>query len=144
MDEGFAGPGAGADEGVGGRGSIIARGRVIIGLAMRRTLEVPEALRLLEDFHQQALRALRSVIVAFVSDNVEVARLVMGMKEELKLSEERARQRQAMLLGQKSLVGKTGDYVVLMDIMENLKRIYYHTKRIAKQITRHDRETDAA
>ena len=99
----------------------------------------PGALQLLIDYHQRAQEALRSVIVAFVSDNVQVARIVMGMKGEVKLAEERARQRQALLLEQKFQAEEINDYVVLMDILENLKRIYYHTKRVAKQVTRNER-----
>jgi phosphate:Na+ symporter len=102
----------------------------------------PESLQALGKYHSQVSRAFRSAIVAFVSDNQEIARMVMGMKEEINQMDIQTRAWQTLLLRETLTPQEMASYTLQMDIMDNLKRIYYHVKRVAKLVVHEEGAAD--
>ncbi|MBF0439593.1 MAG: Na/Pi cotransporter family protein [Magnetococcales bacterium] len=86
-------------------------------------------------YHQTVHLALRQVSAAFLSDNRTLAAQVMAMKDEISDLDAKCRLKQMHSLQN---VGQGEEnfavYSLQMDIYENFKRIYYHTKRIAKVV----------
>lgn len=95
----------------------------------------------LREFHELVSRAVRSAIAAFVTDNREAATIVNGMKDDIARRDAETRARQSQWLRGGASPERLAAYTVEMDILENLKRIYYHAKRVAKLVLR---EADAA
>ena len=89
----------------------------------------------LHDYHISVHRAFRSAATAFISDSRASAGLVMGMKDEIGSMDAqcRAQQLSALQAGGDKGVDMVA-YTLQMDVRENLKRIYYHAKRIAKVV----------
>jgi phosphate:Na+ symporter len=104
----------------------------------------PESLQALGKYHSQISRAFRSAIVAFVSDNREIARMVMGMKEEINQMDIQTRAWQTLLLRETLTPQEMASYTLQMDIMDNMKRIYYHVKRVAKLVVHEEGAADWA
>ncbi|MEO5346754.1 MAG: Na/Pi symporter [Magnetococcus sp. YQC-9] len=86
----------------------------------------------LEGYHQRVLSAFRQAADAFLTADPALAQAVMAQKESVSALDARARQEQmrALQSGQKDFAA----YSLFMDLYENYKRIYYHTKRIAKVV----------
>ena len=101
-----------------------------------------QALAVLTEYHLQVTRAFKSAIVAFVSDNKEIARMVMEMKSTINNLDIQARARMAAFLRQTLTPHELASYTLEMDIMDNLKRIYYHTKRVAKLVAQEEGAAD--
>lgn len=85
---------------------------------------------------QAVLQAYRLAVNAFVTDNADIALKVLAMKEEINRQDSACRR--ALILSM-----RTGEdspdlvaFSLLSDMQENLKRIYYHAKRIAKAVIR--------
>ena len=91
-----------------------------------------EARGALTEYLHNVLSAVRSAVVAFADDDPAAARDVMAMKDPISRMDAQchARQVQAMQV-QKGTVNIAA-YTLQSDIRENLKRIYYHAKRVAK------------
>jgi phosphate:Na+ symporter len=104
----------------------------------------PESLQALSKYHSQVSKAFRSAVVAFVSDNREIAKMVMGMKEEINQMDIQTRAWQALLLRETLTPQEMASYTLQMDIMDNLKRIYYHVKRVAKLVVHEEGAADWA
>ena len=77
--------------------------------------------------------SLKAAVRAVVEEDKDFAMRVITMKSDMNRLVERADLHQAQrLLSEDS--GKFEAYSVEVDIIEKLKRIYYHAKRIAKTV----------
>jgi phosphate:Na+ symporter len=98
-----------------------------------------ESLRTLQEFHSQVLIAFNAAISAFVSDNSEAAQIVMDMKDPINRMDTKIRGMRARgLHGSTVTPEDLASYTVQVDIVENLKRVYYHTKRVAKLVVKEE------
>ncbi|MEO5333927.1 MAG: Na/Pi symporter [Magnetococcus sp. YQC-5] len=96
-----------------------------------------EILRSLEKYHHMVHRALHLATAAFLANHEAQAIQVMGMKDEISDLDLQCRIEQMRSL-QSNPHGEANfsSYTMQMDIYENFKRIYYHTKRIAKVVAK--------
>jgi len=63
----------------------------------------------------------------------------MKMKDEINRTEVRIRAWKARRLQETLTPEKIASYTMQVDTLENLKRIYYHAKRVAKRLPRIER-----
>ncbi|MBF0453378.1 MAG: Na/Pi cotransporter family protein [Magnetococcales bacterium] len=108
---------------------VCAKNKVVMG---------PEAIATLTAYHAKISTAFQSASTAFITDNEETALAVMAMKDEINDMDSICQTKQMDALqgdGDAPMADLTA-YTLQMDIRENLKRIYYHTKRVAKVVAR--------
>ena len=87
--------------------------------------------KVLTDFHTVIKRALRGAIQAVSQNNREAAVIVIDMKDEIsELADSAAAHQAARLVAEEP--NRIPAYTIEIDIIEKLKRIYYFTKRMAK------------
>jgi len=116
-------------------GDIIETNLVTRGLRRldEQVLVSESTRRVIEEFHVQVVRAFDSAILAVAQKNRRAAMRVVGMKAEINRLAERASLHQA-----KRLVAaeprRLPSYAVEMDVLENLKRVFYFSKRIARSV----------
>ncbi|MBF0341717.1 MAG: Na/Pi cotransporter family protein [Magnetococcales bacterium] len=94
----------------------------------------PETRQALDRYHQAVVAAFRQAADAFLTDDPHLAREVMAQKESISVMDAQGR-----LAQMRAIQGGVGDfaaYTLQMDLYENLKRIFYHAKRIAKVVAR--------
>ncbi|MBF0193979.1 MAG: Na/Pi cotransporter family protein [Magnetococcales bacterium] len=97
-----------------------------------------EAIKTLTDYHGKITSAFKASATAFITDNEETALAVMAMKDEISDMDNACQTKQMDALqgeGEAPMADLTA-YTLQTDIRENLKRIYYHTKRVAKVVAR--------
>ena len=97
-----------------------------------------EAIQSLTDYHSKVSSAFKASATAFITDNEETALAVMAMKDEINKMDSVCQTKQMDALqgdGAAPMEDLTA-YTLQTDIRENLKRIYYHTKRVAKVVAR--------
>ncbi|MBF0188932.1 MAG: Na/Pi cotransporter family protein [Magnetococcales bacterium] len=102
---------------------------------------------LLENYHESILWAFRSATTAYISDNGQAASMVLGIKEEIMGLDATLRNRQILALQKQGSFKEGGEfpaYTLHMDLRENLKRIFYYIKRIAKAEAHIQARTKAA
>jgi len=86
--------------------------------------------------------ALKAAVRAVVDEDKEFATRVISMKSDMNRLVEQADMHQAQrLISEDS--GKFEAYSVEVDIIEKLKRIYYHAKRMAKTVVEIEEEKAA-
>lgn len=102
----------------------------------------PESLVELNGLHRQVSRSLTSALGAFLTESTEAAEAVMAMKGEINRTEVRIRAWKARRLQEALTPEKIASYTMQVDTLENLKRIYYHAKRIAKLVVREEGAAD--
>lgn len=102
----------------------------------------PESLVELNGLHRQVSRALNSALTAFLTGSAEAAEAVMEMKDEINRTEVRIRAWKARRLQETLTPEKIASYTMQVDTLENLKRIYYHAKRVAKLVVREEGAAD--
>ncbi len=105
-------------------------------LADETDLLSAEAKGWLTAYHDLIRRAFRSTMIAFVSNEPAAAQVVLDMKSEITDLDARIRAWQLDELRQVDGRPPMSAYAVEMDILENLRRIYYHSKRVAKLVVR--------
>lgn len=89
--------------------------------------------KVLSDFHVVIERALASAIQAVSQSNQDVAKLVIGMKDEISnLADSAATHQAARLVAEEP--NRIPAYTIEIDIIEKQKRIYYFAKRMAKTV----------
>ncbi|MCP4044308.1 MAG: Na/Pi cotransporter family protein [Gammaproteobacteria bacterium] len=98
-----------------------------------------ETLQSLMKYHGMVVDAFKSAMVGIEHDRREAAKMVLNMEMDIiggmdQLVEEH----QAKLLKEEHTAQEMAAFTLQTDIMENLKRIYEHTKRIAKLVTREE------
>lgn len=102
----------------------------------------PESLVELNGLHKLVARSITSALTAFLTESEEAAQAVMGMKEEINRTEVRIRAWKARRLQETLTPEKIASYTMQVDTLENLKRIYYHAKRVAKLVVREEGAAD--
>ena len=96
----------------------------------------PEALANLTAYHALVLKSFKFASMAFVSDNRQTAESVMNMKDEISDMDTKARTVQVAALQSGDAASSIDAFNLQSDIRENLKRIYYHAKRLGKVVAR--------
>jgi phosphate:Na+ symporter len=108
--------------------NLVANGRQRV----ERGFTISEATQeVLTGFHATVSRALEQAIVAVTQRSAEAAQLVVSMKAEInELAQSAALHEARRLVAAEP--NRLPAYTVEMDLLENLKRIYYFAKRMAR------------
>ncbi len=94
-------------------------------------------LNFLKGCHQRMLEAFRTAMVAVEHDRRNAAKMVLDMEDDfIGDMDKYLAERQAQFMRQDHTAQEMAAFTVLSDLVENLKRIYDHTKRVAKLVTR--------
>ena len=89
--------------------------------------------QVIREFHGVVTRALAASLQAATQKNDQAARMVIEMKSEInRLADSAALHQARRLVAQEP--NRLPAYTVEMDILQNLKRIYYFAKRIARMV----------
>jgi phosphate:Na+ symporter len=103
----------------------------------------PPTRKVIEEFHAAVSKALDAALQAVTQKNEEAARVVVDMKAEINRLADSAAVHEA-----KRLVAAEPNrlpaYTLEIDILENLKRIYYFCKRMARLVVPSDLGSEAA
>jgi phosphate:Na+ symporter len=109
----------------------------MVGLGERRIEKgfniSAETQKVLNTLHVVVSDALKAAIRAIIDEDNDFAMRVISMKSDMNRLIEQAELHQANRLVSKDS-GKFEAYSVEVDIIEKLKRIYYHAKRMAKTV----------
>lgn len=114
-------------------GDLIETNLVTIGTRrLDQQVAISDATRkLIEGFHAAVAKALDAALAAVTTKSAESTRLVTAMKDEINRMSDSAAIHQAQRLVVEE-PNRLAAYTVEMGILENLKRIYYFTKRMAR------------
>ncbi|MBF0401876.1 MAG: Na/Pi cotransporter family protein [Magnetococcales bacterium] len=96
----------------------------------------PEVIASMTEYHTSVFKSFKFAAMAFVADDHKTAESVMKMKDELAAMDAKDRLAQISSLQTGSAAGSIETFNLQMDIRENMKRIYYHAKRLAKVVAR--------
>ena len=114
-------------------GDIIETNLVTLGL-QRIDLQFrmsPKTTDVIGEFHRKVNQALDASVQAATQKNERAAQVVMEMKQEINhLAESAARHQVVRLVAEEP--NRLPAYTVETDILQNLKRIYYFAKRMAR------------
>ncbi len=114
-------------------GDLIETNLVTLGLRRReQQVVISDATReVIEEFHPAVARAFDAAMSAVTTKSVEARRVVAAMKQEInRLAESAALHEARRLVAEEP--NRLPAYTVEMGVLENLKRIYYFTKRMAR------------
>ena len=90
----------------------------------------------LKTYHEKVLDAFKSALAALEHDRRETAEMVLEMSEDVIGGMDKlVMERQSKFLGEEHTPQEMVAFTLQNDILENLKRIYEHTARIAKLVT---------
>jgi phosphate:Na+ symporter len=124
-------------------GDIIETNLVELGLSRIEhsvSISAPTQ-KVLNGFHELLKRALRGAIQAVSQNNLEVAKLVIDMKDEITaLADSAAAHQAARLVAEEP--NRIPAYTIEIDIIEKQKRIYYFAKRMAKTVMPADEQIE--
>lgn len=122
-------------------GDIIDVNMVDLGLRrIRKQFKISQATqKVINTLYIVVSDALKAAIRAVVEEDKEYAARVIAMKSDMEKLTKQAEQHQASRLLSKDS-GKFEAYSVEIDIIDKLKRIYYHSKRIAKSVVELEQE----
>lgn len=114
-------------------GDVIETNLVLLGMSrIQNNLHVSsETRRVLEGFHRPIVEALELAMVALTQKNADAARRVGQMKRDINRLEAEAAVHQAERLVVHE-PNRVQTYRLEIDLIANLKRVYYFTKRIAR------------
>jgi phosphate:Na+ symporter len=108
--------------------NLVGRGRARLEAGLTIS---PATTAVIEAFHATVARALDMALVAVTQRNAEVARMVVKMKGEINdLADSAALHEARRLVAEEP--NRILAYSIEVDILENLKRIYYFSKRMAR------------
>jgi phosphate:Na+ symporter len=93
----------------------------------------PKTQKVITTVHVVVSDALKAAVRAVVDEDKDFAARVLSMKSDISRLVEQANLHQTQRLVSEDS-GKFEAYSVEVDIIEKLKRIYYHTKRMAKTV----------
>ncbi|MBN1517586.1 Na/Pi cotransporter family protein [Candidatus Sumerlaeota bacterium] len=94
-----------------------------------------DSLKILAEYHGEVLAAFRSAVTAYVCDDLAAAQHVQEQKDMISEHHHAARLRLAdRMRTNPDAAQMVNHYTVHMNIMDNLKRIFYHSKRIVKSV----------
>ncbi|KAA3611671.1 MAG: Na/Pi cotransporter family protein [Planctomycetota bacterium] len=117
-------------------GDIIETNLVSLGRSrlQRRFRVSAETTEVIQAFQQAVNRALEDALIAVTQRNREAALRVIGMKKEInRLAGEAAVHQAQRLVAEEP--NRLSAYSMEMDFFENLKRIYYFCKRMARLLS---------
>ncbi len=104
-----------------------------------------EELSSLNDYHRKIVNAFKTAMTALEHDHKDTAEKILKLEDEIIGGMDRlVRERQMLLLQEDHTPQEMVAFTLQTDIMENFKRIYEHTKRIAKLVTRKEGSTAMA
>ena len=93
-------------------------------------------------YHGKVVSSFKSALAALEHDRKETAEKILEMEEEIVGGMDKlVRDRQKRLLKEDHTPQEMAAFTLQTDIMENFKRIFEHTKRIAKLVTRQEGST---
>jgi phosphate:Na+ symporter len=95
--------------------------------------------KVINTVHHVVSDALKAAVRAVVDEDKDFAMRVISMKEDMNRLVEQAELHQTQRLVSEDS-GKFEAYSVEVDIIEKLKRIYYHAKRMAKTVVEIEEE----
>jgi phosphate:Na+ symporter len=119
-------------------GDVIETNLVLLGVSrIDSSLRVSEQTRrVLEGFHKPILESLELAMVALTQKNADAARRVGMMKRTInRLEAEAATHQAARLVADEP--NRVATYRLEIDMIANLKRVYYFSKRIARVAVPH-------
>ncbi len=125
-------------------GDLIEVNMVELGLRrIEKGFKISEATqKVINTLHMVVSDALKAAVRAVVEEEHDLAARVITMKEDMNRLMEQAELHQTQRLVCEDS-GKFEAYSVEVDIIEKLKRIYYHSKRMAKAVIElEDKEAD--
>jgi phosphate:Na+ symporter len=114
-------------------GDIIETNLVVLGTerAEGNVTVSPATREVITSFHTAVSRAVGAAVQAVTQKNPEAVRLVVEMKEEInRLADSAAMHQAERLVAEEP--GRLPAYKIEMDVLQNLKRIYYFAKRMAR------------
>ena len=115
----------------------------MVGLGERRIEKgfkiSQETQKVINTVHHVVSDALKGAVRAVVEEDKDFATRVISMKTDMNRLVEQADMHQAQRLVSEDS-GKFEAYSVEVDIIEKLKRIYYHAKRMAKTVVEIEEE----
>jgi len=116
-------------------GDLIEINMVELGLRrIEKGFKISEATqKVINTLHMVVSDALKAAVRAVVEDEHDLAARVITMKEDMNRLIDQAELHQTQRLVSEDS-GKFEAYSVEVDIIEKLKRIYYHSKRMAKTV----------
>lgn len=88
----------------------------------------------LKKYHKTVLQALETAISAYVNDDSRQASQVINMKSKVMKMDRHYRIRQILALRETDTASELASFTLKTDICENLKRVFYYAKRIAKVV----------
>ena len=94
----------------------------------------PDVLTGLHEYHKLVQSGFVAASTAFISDNRRTAEEVLMMKDRITGMDNQCLANQMTQLQAGQVAANMAAYTLQMDIRENLKRIYYHSKRVAKVV----------
>jgi len=114
-------------------GDLIETNLVTIGTRrLEQQVQISDATReVIEEFHAVVSRALGAAMAAVTTKSLEATQVVVAMKQEINRLADSAAIHQAQRLVAEE-PNRLPAYTVEMGILENLKRIFYFTKRMAR------------
>ena len=103
----------------------------------------PATAKVISEFHFEVSNALQSVVSSIQQEEVEFAHRVVEMKPLIQgLSEAAARHQAERLIANEA--NRLPTYAIEIDIIEDLRRIYYYAKRIARVVIESETEAPAS
>lgn len=117
-------------------GDVIETNLVSLGLQRidSGVLVSPETTGVIQEFHAATLRALDLALQAVTQKNPTAAAHVIRMKEEItRLADSAAVHEARRLVAEEP--NRLHTYTLEVDVLENLKRIYYFCKRMARSVS---------
>jgi phosphate:Na+ symporter len=107
----------------------LGRRRIEKGVSVSEPTQV-----VLSDFHQVVMEAVGAAIQAVAEENIDAAKLVTHMKEEItRITNSAALHEAQRLIANEPQ--RIEAYTIEMDIAEKLQRIYYFAKRMARTVS---------
>lgn len=120
--------------------NLVTLGMLRIGLGLRISDPTQEVIR---EFHATVLEALDASLLAVTQKNEVAARVVTDMKKDInRLADSAALHGAARLIA--DAPNREETYSMEMNILENLKQIYYFAKRICRAIASTEGEDESA
>ncbi len=108
--------------------NLVTIGRQVTALSVMTSRETRE---MIGRYHRDVLRAFELAIVALSQEEDAAARTVIGMKREVNKREEELRDHLGLrLVGDEP--NRVATYRLEIDMIANLKRLFYFTRRIAR------------
>ena len=118
-------------------GDIIETNLVTLGIQrIDGDVRVSDATReVLSEFHASVLKSIDAALMAVTQKSEEATRVVVDMKGEINRLADSAAVHEARRLVAKE-PNRLGAYTFEMDVLQNLKRIFYFAKRMARSVVR--------